>query len=131
MMSFLLRFGSTNARVGGPNLKLTRVNDKTVEIMLKARDGKFEGGADTYPPEYSSVSTRGALTIITNMILTVSSIFRSNNILTVSLSSKDRPRQLKWSRLIQVPALIHLQRSHQDPSTTLVALALTKSEALL
>ena len=56
-MSFLFRFGSTNARVGGPDLRLTRANDKTVEIMLKARDGKFEGGADTFLPEYSSVST--------------------------------------------------------------------------
>ena len=56
ILFFLLRFGSTNARVGGPNLKLTRVNDKTVEIMLKAREGKFEGGADTFLPEYSSVS---------------------------------------------------------------------------
>ena len=57
-MFVLKRFGATNARVGGPNLKLTRVNDKTVDIMLKARDGKFEGGADYYPPEYSSVSTQ-------------------------------------------------------------------------
>ena len=45
------RFGATNARVGGPNLKLTRNDDKTVDIMLKAREGKFEGGADYYMPE--------------------------------------------------------------------------------
>lgn len=49
-----LEFGSENARVGGPDLKLTRNNDDTIEIMLKARDGKFEGGAEFNMPDKSS-----------------------------------------------------------------------------
>ena len=35
----LKRFGAENARGGGIDLKLTRNNDDTLEIMLKAREG--------------------------------------------------------------------------------------------
>ena len=62
----LKRFGSENARVGGPDLKLTRNNDDTLEIMLKAREGKFEGGAEYNMPDKSSVGTlTHSLTLLT------------------------------------------------------------------
>lgn len=67
----LKRFGSENARVGGPDLKLTRNNDDTIEIMLKARDGKFEGGAEFNMPDKTSVGIlTHSLTLLT-IILTL------------------------------------------------------------
>ena len=64
------RFGAENARVGGPDLKLTRNNDDTLEIMLKARDGKFEGGAEYNMPDKSSVGAFSHSLILLTIIHT-------------------------------------------------------------